>query len=229
MHTKDGPRELPTPLPLDEDGIRATIVDFAAAARNAIEAGFDGVELHGANGYLAHQFLATNTNLREDGWGGDVAGRIRFTVEVASAMADAIGADRVGVRISPANPYNDIVEEGHRDTYLALVDALNPLGLAYLHLSETTDPEFTPILRARWRSTLILNPATPDGYTGPDALGLVDSGATDLVSYAALFISNPDLPERLRAGGPFTPPDYSKAFGGDHTGYTDYPTLAETR
>ncbi|GAA1752129.1 alkene reductase [Luedemannella helvata] len=226
IYTHNGPRELPTPVPLDEAGIRATIADFAAAARNAIEAGFDGVELHGANGYLPHQFLSTNANLRDDAWGGDVAGRIRFFVEVSTALADAVGADRVGVRVSPGNAYNDIVEADHRDTYLALVDALNPLGLAYLHVVAAADPEFAPILRGRWRSTFILNPSKPGGYTSPEALGLIERNAADLVSYAALFLANPDLPERLRVGGPFNEPDLSKAFGGDHTGYTDYPTLS---
>jgi N-ethylmaleimide reductase len=225
VFTHDGPKEFVTPEPLTEDGIAGTIADFASSARNAIAAGFDGVELHGANGYLLHQFLSTNANQRTDGWGGSVAGRIRLTVETVAAVAAAIGADRVGLRISPANPYNDIVEDDHRETYLALVAALNPLGLAYLHLAEGPDPELTAELRALWRGTLILNPFTPGAYTGPDALTLIESGSADLVSYAALFLANPDLPERLRAGGPFNSPDFASAFGGDARGYTDYPTL----
>ncbi|WP_199513013.1 alkene reductase [Nucisporomicrobium flavum] len=225
VFTAEGPQDLVTPEPLDEAGIQATITDFADAARNAIEAGFDGVELHGANGYLLHQFLSTNANVRTDGWGGTVEGRIRLVVEVARAVAGAIGADRVGLRISPSNPFNDIVEDGHRETYLALVDALNPLGLAYLHVGEGPDTEFTPQLRERWNGPLILNPYTPGGWTGPEALKLVENGEADLVSYGALFLANPDLPERLAAGGPFNTPDYDKAYGGDHTGYTDYPAL----
>ncbi|MEV4708062.1 alkene reductase [Actinoplanes sp. NPDC049316] len=225
VFTADGPQDLVTPEPLDDAAIRATITDFADAARNAIEAGFDGVELHGANGYLLHQFLSTNANVRTDEWGGTVEGRIRLVVEVARAVAAAIGADRVGLRISPSNPFNDIVEDGHRETYLALVDALNPLGLAYLHVGEGPDTEFTPQLRARWNGPLILNPYTPGAWTGPEALKLVENGEADLVSYGALFLANPDLPERLAAGGPFNTPDYGKAYGGDHTGYTDYPAL----
>ncbi|MEU8228792.1 alkene reductase [Actinoplanes sp. NPDC048967] len=225
VYTAEGPRDFVEPEPLDADGIAATIADFTASARNAIEAGFDGVELHGANGYLLHQFLSTNANRRDDDWGGTVEGRIRLTVEVAEAVAAAIGADRLGLRVSPANPFNDIAEDDHRETYLALVDALAPLGLAYLHLAEGPDTEFTPVLRARWNGTLILNPYTPGAWTGPEALKQIENGDADLISYGALFLANPDLPERLAAGGPFNTPDYGKAYGGDHEGYTDYPAL----
>ena len=224
-YTASGPQELVTPKPLTTEEITATIADFAAAARNAIEAGFDGVELHGANGYLLHQFLSTNANVRDDEWGGE--GRIRFVVEVSKAVADAIGADRVGLRISPANPFNDIVEDGHRETYRALVTALNPLGLAYLHIGEGPDTELTPELRALWQGTLILNPYTPGAFTGPEALKLVENGSADLVSFAALFLANPDLPARLQADGPYNNPDYSTAYGGDEHGYTDYPALGD--
>ena len=226
VYTADGPQDLVTPEPLDADGIAATIQDFALSARNAIEAGFDGVELHGANGYLLHQFLSTNANQRDDDWGGTIEGRIRLTVEVAKAVAAAIGADRLGLRISPANPFNDIVEDDHRATYLALVDALAPLGLAYLHVAEGPDTEFTAVLRERWAGPLILNPYTPGAWTGPEALKQIETGETDLISYGALFLANPDLPKRLAAGGPFNTPDYAKAYGGDHEGYTDYPALA---
>ena len=226
VYTADGLVDLVEPEPLDADGIAATIADFAASARNAIEAGFDGVELHGANGYLLHQFLSTNANRRDDDWGGTIEGRIRLTIEVARAVAGQIGADRLGLRISPANPFNDIAEDDHRETYLALVDALAPLGLAYLHVGEGPDTEFTPMLRERWGGTLILNPYTPGGWTGPEALKRIENGEADLISYGALFLANPDLPERLAVGGPFNTPDYSKAYGGDHEGYTDYPALS---
>lgn len=225
LFTGEGMREYVTPKPLTGTQIAETIDAYASAAGNAVEAGFDGVELHGANGYLLHQFLSTNANQRDDEWGGTVEGRIRLTVEVARATADAIGADRVGLRISPANPYNDIVEDGHRDTYLSLVDALNPLGLAYLHIAEGPDTELTGTLRSRWNGPSIVNPYTPGGHTGPEALKLVETGEADLVSYGALFLANPDLPERLRTGGPFNTPNFSKAYGGHHEGYTDYPTL----
>src|SRR5215207_1933077 len=145
VFTMEGPNEFVTPQPLDSDGITETVEDFASSARNAIEAGFDGVELHGANGYLLHQFLSTNANQRDDEWGGSSEGRIRLTVEVTKAVADAVDADRVGLRISPANPFNDIVEDDHRDTYFALLEALNPLGLAYLHIAEGPDTELTDL------------------------------------------------------------------------------------
>ena len=226
VYTAEGPKDLVAPTPLDAAGIAATIEDFVLSARNAIEAGFDGVELHGANGYLLHQFLSTNANRRDDEWGGTVEGRIRLTVEVAKGVAAAIGADRLGLRISPSNPFNDIVEDDHRATYEALVDALAPLGLAYLHVAEGPDTEFTATLRERWNGPLILNPYTPGAWTDAEALKRIENGDADLISYGALFLANPDLPERLAAGGPFNTPDYSKAYGGDHEGYTDYPALA---
>jgi len=226
VFTPEGPQDFVAPEPLSDEGVRATITDFVAAARNARDAGFDGIELHGANGYLLHQFLSTNANQRQDQWGGSIEGRIRLTVEVSAAVAAAIGADRVGLRLSPANPFNDIVEDDHRATYRALVVALNPLGLAYLHLAEGPDRELTGELHQLWDGVFMLNPFTPGAYTGPDALTLIEDGAADMVSFATLFLANPDLPARLAAGGPFNAPDYATAYGGDERGYIDYPALA---
>lgn len=228
VYTVDGMKDYVTPVELTEDGIAETIADFARAARNAIDAGFDGVEVHGANGYLLHQFLSTNANLRTDRWGGSIEGRIRLTTDVVRAVADAIGAHRVGLRISPANPLNDIVEDGYRETYVALVEALEPIGLAYLHAMEMgpqTDRDLTVELRKRFSGSFILNPSTPDGFTGVDELALVEDGTADMVSFGALFLANPDLPARLAAGGPFNTPDRATFYGGDEHGYTDYPTL----
>jgi N-ethylmaleimide reductase len=225
--TADGPRDFVTPHELTGAEIRETIAGYAAAARNAIAAGFDGVELHGANGYLIHQFLSDNANLRTDEWGGSDQGRIRFAVEVATAVAEAIGADRLGFRISPGNPYNDIVEAEPADRYLALAEQLASLSPAYLHLIENADRDFTWALRKRWPSTLILNPHTGPEPTGPSSLSLIADGLADLVSFGTLFLANPDLPERLRRGGPFNAPDRDTFYGGDGRGYTDYPTLGE--
>jgi N-ethylmaleimide reductase len=225
VFTHEGPKDFVTPKELSEAEIRQTIADFAAAARNAIEAGFDGVEIHGANGYLLHQFLSTNANRRTDDWGGTAEGRIRFVVEVARAVADAVGPERVGLRISPANPYNDITEDDHRDTYRALVAALEPIGLAYLHVLEGPDRELTLELRRRFPGTFVLNPFTHPAPTGPDALALIEDGSADMIAFGALFLANPDLPARLAAGGPFNTPDASTFYGGDHRGYTDYPAL----
>ncbi|MEV5834203.1 alkene reductase [Nocardia sp. NPDC052112] len=227
--TPEGLQDFVTPEELTEAGITETIADFALAARNAVEAGFDGVELHGANGYLLHQFLSTNANQRTDGWGGSVEGRIRFPLAVTRAVVAAIGANRVGLRLSPANVLNDIVEDDYRDTYRALVDALEPLGLAYLHVMEMghgADRDLTLDLRKRFGGTFILNPATPDAVTGLDELSLVEDGTADMISFGALFLANPDLPARLAAGGPFNTPDRTTFYGGDERGYLDYPTLA---
>ncbi|ROP41356.1 alkene reductase [Saccharothrix texasensis] len=225
LYTGEGMTELVTPVELGPADIEATIADFAAAARRAVDAGFDGIELHGANGYLLHQFLADNTNLRDDEWGGSVENRIRFTVEVVRATAEAIGGARVGLRISPFNRYNDIAEETTAELYPALVDAIEPFGLAYLHIGEAGDRALTLELRERFSGVLILNPHTPDGVTGPDHLSLLDEGVADAVSFGALFLANPDLPARLANGGPFNTPDQATFFGGAEQGYTDYPAL----
>ncbi|MGW6686420.1 alkene reductase [Streptomyces sp. NPDC054961] len=225
VFTPEGPKEFVTPKELSEAEIRQTIADFADAARNAIEAGFDGVELHGANGYLIHQFLAPNTNRRTDAWGGGAEGRIRFAVEVATAVAGAIGGDRVGLRISPGNPYNDMAEDSPAETYEALIGTIAGLDLAYLHLMEGPDRELTARLRKAWPGTFVLNPFTYPEATGPEALRSIEDGTADMVAYGALFLANPDLPARLAAGGPFNSPDQSTFYGGDHRGYTDYPAL----
>ncbi|WP_030270332.1 alkene reductase [Streptomyces sp. NRRL B-24484] len=225
VFTHEGPQDFVTPRELTDAEIRRTVADFAAAARNAIEAGFDGVEIHGANGYLVHQFLAPNTNLRTDGWGGGPQGRIRFAVEVVTAVAEAIGGDRVGLRISPGNPYNGIAEDDPREVYEALLDGIAGLDLAYLHLLEGPDRDLTARLRKAWQGTFVLNPFTHPAATGPEALALVEDGTADMIAYGALFLANPDLPARLAAGGPFNTPDPATFYGGDHRGYTDYPAL----
>lgn len=227
--TPTGMQDYVTPAALTADGIAQTIADFAQAARNAIAAGFDGVELHGANGYLLHQFLSTNANVRTDEWGGSVENRVRFPLAVASAVAEAIGADRVGYRISPANVLNDIAEDDPRPTYEALVAGLDELGLVYLHAAEmgpNADRSLTEDLRKRFSGVFILNPSTPNGVTGPDDLALVENGTADMIAFGVMFLANPDLPARLAAGGPFNTPDQSTFYGGDAHGYTDYPALS---
>lgn len=229
VYTPEGPQAFVTPHALTGAEVQATIDDFVQAARNAIQAGFDGVELHGANGYLIHQFLSTNANRRGDAWGGSVQGRIRFALETASAVASAIGGDRTGIRISPGNPYNDIVEYDCRETYMALVAGLAPLGLAYLHEAEGADRDLTLELRRRWPAPFILNPHTPSRVTGPEDLHLIEDGVADILTFGVLFLANPDLPRRLRDGGPYNTPDPATFFGGDARGYTDYPFLDAER
>ncbi|UKY49451.1 alkene reductase [Streptomyces inhibens] len=225
--THEGLKDFVTPRELTGEEVRETIAGFAAAARNAIEAGFDGVEIHGANGYLVHQFLAPNSNLRTDEWGGSDEGRARFAIEVVRAVADAVGAHRTGLRISPGNTFNDMTEPAPEATYTALIEAIAPLGLAYLHTCDVRDLELLARLRKRFGGTFVLNPATDGRPTGLQELPLVEEGAADLLAYGALFLANPDLPARLAAGGPFNTPDRASFYGGDDTGYLDYPALTD--
>ncbi|MFF3455923.1 alkene reductase [Streptomyces sp. NPDC002730] len=226
LYTQEGPKDFIAPRELSAAEIPAVIGEFVDASRNAIEAGFDGVELHGANGYLIHQFLADNTNLRTDEWGGSVQNRIRFAVEVTKAVAEAIGAERTGLRVSPGNSYNDIAETDPEATYPALVKELEPLGLGYLHVVEMVPGfrEVTLALRKQFSGTFILNPAT-EGPTDHGALGLIEDGIADILAFGALFLANPDLPARLKAEGPYNTPDTASFFGGDDKGYIDYPAL----
>ncbi|WP_431784456.1 alkene reductase [Streptomyces chumphonensis] len=225
--TPQGMTDYEVPHELTVEEIAATVADFADASRRAVDAGFDGVELHAGNGFLLHQFLSDNTNHRTDGYGGDLAGRVRLTVEVAEAAAEAIGADRVGLRISPANPYNDIVEGDTDELYGALLPALPPL--AFLHVMEAQCRPVTRTVREAWQGALVLNPhrdAQAGAVTPEVAAEALEEGLADAVALGALFLANPDLPARIRAGGPYNTLDEGTFYGGDHRGYTDYPTLA---
>ncbi|MFB7106343.1 oxidoreductase [Streptomyces hydrogenans] len=235
IHTPTGHQEAVTPRELTAGEIRETVADFAAAARRAVDAGFEGVEVHAANGYLLHQFLAKNTNRRADAYGGPVENRVRFVVEVVRAVVDAIGADRVGVRIAPGLTVNGIEEGDTDDIYAALVPALAALGPAYLHVvfADPEQPLFRRI-RAWWPGTLIANPVL--GFGGPlPADGgkgagerLLAAGA-DLISLGRPFLANPDLVERLRTGAPVNPlREEGLMYTGGAEGYTDYPTLARS-
>ncbi|MET7365452.1 alkene reductase [Streptomyces sp. NPDC005566] len=221
---------LPREMTLDD--IRSTVTDFAAAARRAVAAGFAGVEVHGGNGYLLHQFLASGTNHRNDAYGASVAGRIKFVLEVVHAVADAIGPKRVGLRIAPGVTANGMHEDDIESIYPTLVDALSDTGLAYLHVvfADPDQPLFQHI-RKRWADALIANPALP--WPGPlpvdggrhAAERLLATGA-DLVSLGRAFLANPDLVERLRLGAPLNPVrDEGLMYVGGETGYTDYPVL----
>jgi N-ethylmaleimide reductase len=234
IHTAKGRREAPVPREMTTADIRSTVDDFVAAARNAIRAGADGVEVHSANGYLLNQFLATSTNHRTDAYGGTIANRIRFVVEVARAVAAAIGPDRTGLRLSPGNPHNGIAMDDADRLFPALLDALAPLGIAYLHLAYASATPLFADLRRRWQGTLIANPSTPGADEGQPipadggrtaAERMLDAGA-DLIALGRPFIANPDLVERLRSGAPVTPirGDVS-LYGGGAEGYTDYPTM----
>ncbi|MFB7717842.1 alkene reductase [Nocardia sp. NPDC056100] len=234
IHTPGGSKPAVVPKELTVDEIHATVADFAATARNAIAAGFDGVEVHSANGYLLHQFLSRNTNHRTDAYGGSIANRIRFTLEVVDAVAAAIGPDKVGVRISPAVTANNI-EEGDTETlYPPLIAALAEKRLAYLHVvfADPDQPLFQHI-RQSWPGVLIANPNLGWGVPLPADGGkhaaerLLAAGA-DIVSLGRAFLANPDLVDRLRAGAPINQVrDSHLMYVGGSEGYTDYPTLAE--
>ncbi|MFF0015248.1 alkene reductase [Streptomyces sp. NPDC005374] len=224
--TPAGPQDYPVPHELTADEIAATVRDFADAARAAVEAGFDGVQVHAGNGFLLHQFLAENTNHRTDSYGGSLAGRIRLTVEVTEAVAAAIGNERTSVRLSPGNTYNDIAEGDTQALYAALVPALPEL--AFLEVCEIVSRPVTRAVRELWQGGLVVNPhATPDSFpaSAETAQQILDDGLADAVSLGALFLANPDLPARIASGGPFNTADESAYYGGDHRGYTDYPVL----
>ncbi|MFD5567634.1 alkene reductase [Streptomyces cadmiisoli] len=228
VHVKDGTAEAPVPREMTAQDIRTAIDDHVAAARNALRAGFDGVEIHGANSYLTHQFLADNTNLRTDAYGHD---RTRFAVELVTAVAEAIGAHRLGLRLSPGNPQFGMFERDPAPVYRALTDTLNPLGLAYLHLTDNDDYPALADLRPRWSGTLIANVgenhAPTTRYQGERVL---TEGHGDLVSYGRAFLTHPDLPARIAADDPLaTPVDTEHLYTQGARGYTDYPTLAEER
>lgn len=229
--TADGSKENVVPKELTVAGIATTIEDFASAAGRAIDGGFDGVEVHGAYGYLVQQFLSSNANQRLDGYGDSIVNRTRFATELVSAVAERVGPERVGLRISPGTPngpLNDIVEEDSSRLYTVLLSALNPIGLAYLHLVETHDPTLNEAVRAAWHGRLIVNPKGQGGDPANRADGerALTAGA-DAVSFARAYLANPDLPRRFEQGAELNVADGAVFYGGDHRGYTDWPTLTD--
>ena len=217
-------RPHPTPRALALGEIPDVVASFARAARLAVDAGADGVEIHGANGYLVHQFLADGINHRTDAYGGSAEHRARFAVEVVRACVAEIGADRVGLRISPLNPFNDI-SESTDDVYDVLVAEIADLGLAYLHVVGTADQEFVSRLRRSWPGVYLLNTNFAEYSDRDDMERLVADGLADAVTVGRPWIANPDLVRRWREGAGTAEPDQATLYGGDAHGYTDYPTL----
>ncbi|KOX24074.1 alkene reductase [Nocardiopsis sp. NRRL B-16309] len=215
--------EHPVPRELTSSDIAEALDDFASAARNAVTAGFDGVELHGANGYLIHQFLADGANRRTDEYGGSPENRARFALQVVDAVADTIGAERTALRLSPGNPFNGITESDTRTQYIALLDGLKDRSdLAFLHLAMASR-ETAELFRKEWQGALVHNPAA--GLDLAPAVSALEDGVVDAVALGTAWLANPDLLDRVRAGGPFNEPDSGTFYGGDHRGYTDYPAL----
>ncbi|ADE14663.1 NADH:flavin oxidoreductase/NADH oxidase [Nitrosococcus halophilus Nc 4] len=227
--TYQGMQPFVTPRALAIDEIPDTIGQFRSAARYALEAGFDGVEIHAANGYLLDQFLRDGTNQRTDAYGGSLENRTRLLGEVTEAVASVWGSERVGVRLSPLNPFNDMYDSHPEETFSYAVEKLNPLGLAYLHVVESkigntgdAGPGFdTRKLRDIFTGLYMAN----GGYDRERAEAVLAAGEADLISFGTLFIANPDLPERFARYAPLNAPDPETFYGGNEKGYTDYPFL----
>lgn len=223
MFTLGGMKDIPTPRALSVAEIQATVDDHARAATLAMEAGADGVEIHAANGYLIQQFLSPNANQRVDAYGGGIAQRVRFALEVVAAVSAAIGSDRTGIRLSPGSRLGGIDEGPERDPlYHHLVSELARHRLAYLHLAHGGDDTLLAALRRRWPGTLIVNRVNrPLQNVATD----IEAGLADMASVGRWALANPDLPARLRNGAALNDADPSTFYGGGAHGYTDYPFL----
>ncbi len=228
-YIQGGFADVSQPRALEAAEIPAIVQAFADGARNAIAAGFDGVEVHGANGYLVEQFLKDGANQRTDAYGGSIANRVRFLVEVMEAVIGAIGADRTGVRLSPVTPANDISDSNPTALYAQVMAELERLQPVYVHVVEGAtggprdiDPNFDfAALRRAFSGVYMAN----NGYDAAMAAQAVDDGAADLVAFGKPFISNPDLVERLRRAAPLNALDQASLYGGGAKGYIDYPAL----
>jgi N-ethylmaleimide reductase len=225
--TEQGMLAFEVPRELTTSEISTIVKQYKQGAINAKEAGFDGVEIHAANGYLLDQFLKDGSNKRTDIYGGTIANRCRLVLEVVKAVTDVWDSDRVGIRISPTGTFNSMSESDPLALYSYLVEKLNPFNLAYLHVVErfrgSNDDFDFAALRKIFNGSYIAN----GGYTGESAEQSLASDQSDFVAFGSPYISNPDLPERIKRGVELTTPDQATFYGGNETGYTDYPTLSE--
>ena len=221
-----GQQPHPVPVEMNEADIALTIAEFASAAKHAIQAGFDGIELHGANGYMIDQFLNTASNRRTDKWGGSIENRIRFAVEVAKASAAAIGAERIGMRISPYGVFNGMAPDAEMDAmYEHLIAELNTIGLVYIHVVDHSSmgaPEVSPALKAKIRAAFKGKYILSGGYDLARANADLDAQRGDLVAFGRPFIANPDLVQRLTSGQALVEPDFNTFYTPGEKGYTDY-------
>lgn len=229
--TGQGMKDFVTPRALDLAELPVLIESYAQAARNAMDAGFDGVEIHAGNGYLLDQFLRSSTNQRTDAYGGSKENRARLLLEVMDAVCKAIGNDRVGLRLSPVTTFSDISDDYPQETFDYVVTQLNSLNLAFLDVLQGTGgapkEQWIPFdydqLRALYSGNLIRN----NGYDFETAQQAVMSGAADAIAFGRLLLANPDLVERFRRGAPLNAPDYETLYSGEEKGYTDYPFLPD--
>jgi N-ethylmaleimide reductase len=227
--TANGKVKIPTPRALATDEIPGIVEQFRKGAENAKAAGFDGVELHGANGYLLDQFLRDGANKRTDAYGGSLANRARLPLEVAEAVADAFGASRVGYKLSPYFPGYSMSDSNPIETFTFIAKELGKLGLGYLHVSEAIAGPMkvdgtvraTPFIRNVFDGTMIVN----GGYDAGTAEAAISRGETDLVAFGVPFLANPDLPLRYRKGAALNAPDPATFYAGEEKGYIDYPAL----
>ena len=227
LHLIDGSKAAwPRPAAMSIAEIEDAVGQYAASARRALAAGFDGVELHGANGYLINQFLADNTNLRDDRYGGSPENRMRFALEVVDAVSDVVGAARTAIRLSPGNPQFSMVERDPADLYRGLVDELSRRGLMYLHLTDNDDYAALADLRPRFDGTVVANVGENRVPTSAPAAERALADGADLVSFGRAFIANPDLVERIRRGLPLAPIREDVLYGRTAEGYSDYPCAA---
>ena len=228
--TESGFQPFVTPRALEIGEIAGLVEDYRRAAQSARAAGFDAVEIHGANGYLIDQFLRDATNLREDRYGGSIENRVRFLVEVMGAVTEVWGADRVGLRISPVSPFNDISDNHPQALFERVAQEAGRFGLAWLHVVEgaTGDTrDAAPFDFERLRRAFPGAYMANNGYDLPMAMAALREGRADLIAFGRPFIANPDLVERLRRGAPLAVPDRNTFYGGGAHGYTDYPTLGQ--
>jgi len=226
MYTdQQGLQDMIMPHALQSSDISAVIGEFKQATANAFTAGFDGVELHAASGYLPMQFLSSNTNIRTDQYGGSVVNRIRFVTEVLEAMASVNGADKVGIRIWPGATFNDIHDQNPIETYTTLLKAITPMKLAYVHVVRSPDKNIDAfrLVRDHYDGLSIIN-GSLDFEAGESAIA---SGLADLVSYATLYIGNPDLVERFQKNAPLNLSDQNTYYTPGAKGYIDYPFLGK--
>jgi len=231
MYTdQEGMKTQPVPQEMTTQDIKDAIAEYVLSSKNAIDAGFDGVELHGANGYLLEQFIRPNSNQRTDGYGGSIENRARFVLEVAEAVSAAIGKNKVGIRLSPYGNFNDMpTYDAMEADYRYLAEQLNKIGLVYVHLVDhsamgqaTVPDSIKTAFRQLFKGILILS----GGYDAKRAEKDLEDKKADLIAVGRPFISNPDLPARWKIGAPVNEPDMSTAYTPGEQGYTDYPALA---
>ena len=226
IFTEQGMQPMPTPEAMSIEEIKAVIEDYRQAAERCLASGFDAVELHCASGYLPGQFLASESNRRDDEYGGSLENRLRFIGEVIDALASVMGAGRIGLRISPGNPYNDHVDADPETTYAELLKMAEDKSVAWIHAIRmpATGIDSLSLTRQHYSGTLIGS----DSYTADEAEKCIANKEVDAVSFGRLYIANPDLVARFKANGPFNQMDKRTIYGGEGTaGYTDYPVLSD--